>query len=99
MRGNNTFCRYYPCLLYIRHTPLCLYIRTCIGPGLCIMLDVNFSELCLGEVRRVCLPRTSVNKSKKKGRSLFAPGPSALSQMLTSSEDRICPSTREGTHR
>jgi hypothetical protein len=78
MRGNNTFCRYYPCLMYIWHTPLCLYIRTCIGPGLCIMLDVNFSELCLGEVRRIHLPRTPVNKGKKEGRCILVGCPALV---------------------
>ncbi len=31
----------------------------------------NFSELRLGEVRRIPLPRTSVNKAKKKGRGCY----------------------------
>ena len=33
----------------------------------------KFVETCLGEVRRIYLPRTSVNKSEKKGRGIVAP--------------------------
>ena len=41
-----------------------------IGRGLRIMLDVNFRELGKGEVRRIHIPRTRVNKgNKRKGRS------------------------------
>jgi hypothetical protein len=32
------------------------------------MLDVNFGELWIGEVRRIILPRTPVNKGKREDR-------------------------------
>jgi hypothetical protein len=35
----------------------------------------NFRELWIGEVPRILLPRTSVNKGTKKGRSLSSPDP------------------------
>ena len=35
----------------------------------------NFGELRLGEVRRIPIPRTSVNKRKKKGWGLSQPRP------------------------
>jgi hypothetical protein len=38
--------------------------------------DVNFLELRYGEVRRIPLPRTPVNKGKRKDRSLVRLGPS-----------------------
>jgi hypothetical protein len=43
------------------------------------MLAVNFLELRLGEVRRIPIPRTPVNKGKKESRKtlLYAPSPSA----------------------
>jgi hypothetical protein len=34
---------------------------------------LNFRECPKGEVRRISIPRTSVNKGKKKGRSCYAP--------------------------
>jgi hypothetical protein len=33
------------------------------------MLEGNFREIVKGEVRRIPIPRTWVNKAKKKGRS------------------------------
>jgi hypothetical protein len=40
------------------------------GVRLCRMLDINFAESPKGEVRRILIPRTPVNKGKKrKGRS------------------------------
>jgi hypothetical protein len=33
-----------------------------IGVGLCRILDMDFRELLTGEVRRILLPRTPVNK-------------------------------------
>jgi hypothetical protein len=38
-----------------------------IGPGPCIMLEGNFRESPNGEVRRIPIPRTPVNKGKRKG--------------------------------
>jgi hypothetical protein len=32
---------------------------------------INFLELRYGEVRRITIPRTSVNKGKKKGRGCY----------------------------
>jgi hypothetical protein len=37
------------------------------------MRVANFRELRNGEVRRISIPRTSVNKGKKKGQSYNAP--------------------------
>src|ERR671921_225260 len=37
--------------------------------------NVNFRELRYGEVRRIILPRTSVNKGIKKGRAPKEPDP------------------------
>ena len=34
---------------------------------------LNFRELWIGELRRILLPRTPVNKGKKKGRGCYAP--------------------------
>jgi hypothetical protein len=34
---------------------------------------MNFRELRKGEVRGIALPRTPVNKGKKKGRSFYDP--------------------------
>src|SRR5215207_7720798 len=45
------------------------------GVRLCRMLDINFAESPKGELRRISIPRTPVNKGKKKGRGLTAPGP------------------------
>jgi hypothetical protein len=39
-------------------------------PSLCSILDMNFRECPKSEVRRIPLPRTRVNKNKKKERSL-----------------------------
>ncbi len=39
---------------------------------------VNFGELRKAEVRRILLPRTPVNKGKKKGRGYSTPRPSPL---------------------
>jgi hypothetical protein len=37
------------------------------------MQDANFGELRKGEVRRILIPRTPVNKGKRKGRALEGP--------------------------
>jgi len=70
MRAHNTG-RYYQCLMYVGlKTHDTLHKNTLsIGPGLRIMLDADFRELWIGEVRRTLLPRTPVNKGKRKGRS------------------------------
>jgi hypothetical protein len=36
------------------------------GVRLCRMLDINFAECPKGEVRRILIPRTSVNKGIRK---------------------------------
>src|SRR5215207_10995061 len=38
------------------------------GVRLCRMLDINFVESPKGELRRISIPRTLVNKGKRKGR-------------------------------
>ena len=51
-----------------------------VGPGLCIMLDTNFRESPKGEVRRIPIPRTPVNKGseKRRGRASYSSRPLAL---------------------
>src|SRR5215211_7488713 len=44
----------------------------------CHVHGVNFVELRHGEVRRIPIPRTPVNKAKKRGRSYYTPRPFAL---------------------
>jgi hypothetical protein len=56
--------RYYQCLMY---DGLCtldtVHKKICnMGPGLCIMLEVNFRECPKGEVRRILIPRNRVNR-------------------------------------
>src|SRR5215218_6074048 len=46
---------------------------------LCTTLDMNFGELRYGGVRRIPLPRSWVNKGKRKGRSSEEPRPSVSS--------------------
>ena len=36
-------------------------------------LGANFRELRYGDVRRIHIPRTSVNKGKREGRGCYAP--------------------------
>jgi len=69
-RGHNTAERYYQNLMYVGlRTSDTLHKTACwTGPGLCIMLEVNFRERCLCELRRIPIPRTRVNKGKIKGR-------------------------------
>ena len=75
MRVHNTG-GYYQCLMYAGlltfdaiHKTIC-----CIGPRLCIMLEVNFRESPKGEVRRISIPRTRVNKPGKIGFRLSREG-------------------------
>src|SRR5215211_2263855 len=42
---------------------------------LCIKRKFNFGESPKGEVRRIPIPRTRVNKGTKKGQSCYAPTP------------------------
>jgi hypothetical protein len=53
-----------------RYEPLDILHKTicCIGLGLCTMLEGNFRESRKGEVRRIPIPRTPVNKGMRKGR-------------------------------
>jgi hypothetical protein len=42
-----------------------------VGPGPCKVLSPNFRELRNGEVRRMPIPRTRVNKGKREGRGCY----------------------------
>jgi hypothetical protein len=44
-------------------------------------VTANFSELRKGEVRRITIPRTPLNRAKKKGRSCYAPAQEPLGRL------------------
>jgi hypothetical protein len=70
MRGHNTG-EYYQCLMYVGLRTLgSLHKNSCIGPGLC-------------ELPRITLPRTSVNKGKRKGQGSKEPRPSLYGWLAT----------------
>jgi hypothetical protein len=58
----------------LRRTP---FSRTSENPQ-----NANFVEFYKGEVRRIPIPRTTVNKGKKKGRSYDAPALGLMDSLL-----------------
>jgi hypothetical protein len=55
----------------------------------------NFGELRMGEVRRIHLPRTPVNKGRKEGRSpSVGPGPSRHADFFSGLRRHVSPRTR-----
>ena len=55
--------------------PAQVHRRKCRAPGgiSCKIVNANFAESPKGEVRRISIPRTRVNKGKEKDRSLQMP--------------------------
>jgi hypothetical protein len=55
------------------------------------MLEVNLREIRLSEVRRISLPRTPMNKGKKKDRTPRSSGPFLLLAVPSCKRIRSCP--------
>src|SRR5215212_4537486 len=58
------------------------------GSGLCLVLSADSGERPKGDLRRIHLPRTQVNKGKEKGRSCQAPTCSLTSLIASQQELR-----------
>jgi hypothetical protein len=62
------------------------------------MLDANFRELWIGEVRRIPLPRTPVHKGKEKGPGPKVRDPGLLTPPPSLEENGVLPSAIAGCY-